>query len=345
VGSYLTGGQPGNGGNGGDGGDAGSSSSGADNGRGGDGGDAGDGGSWLGVTGPASVYGTRIEWAGTPTTGGSGGTMGSDTGTCSGSTNRWIYHEQSSFNPVDGSDGSGIDSFVGLKLDTASSDEIVGNWVDIGATGTGADYLALQVADGLVARNRVFAAADGDVTAIQASGTVDLLSNLVEVVDGATCVGIEVSGEDALLVNNTVVMETADTAIYLTGSNAVGMINNLVQTASGGTCIHDTTSTRDYMLNNLLYGCTSQLYYDGSGYRTLATELDFLTVTTSAGGNQFAAPYFTDESSSDYSLQSSSPAIDAGYDVSTSTFGAVEYDVIGTECPVGSDYDIGAYEQ
>ena len=125
----------------------------------------------------------------------------------------------------------------------------------------------------------------------------------------------------------------------------MGLVNNLVQTGSGGTCIHDLTSTRDYMLNNLLYGCTSKLYYDGSGYRTLAAELNFLTVTTAAGDNQFAAPLFTDESASDYSLQSSSPAIDAGQDVSSTTFGAVEYDVIGTECPVGSGYDIGAYER
>ena len=345
VGSYLTGGQPGSGGNGGDGGNAGSSSSGSDNGRGGNGGDGGDGGSWVGVTGPASVYGTRIEWDGGTTGGGSGGVKGSDTGTCSGSYNRWIYHQSSSFNPVDGSSGSGISSFVALDLDSSSSDEIVGNYLDIGASDTWANYTALSVADGLVARNRVFGESAGNLTAIEATGAVDLLSNLVEVADCSVCVGIEVSGEDALLVNNTVVMEGAETGIYLTGSNAEGLVNNLIQTGSGGTCIHDTTSTRDYVLNNLLYGCTSQLYYDGSGYRTLAAELNFITVTTSAGDNQFAYPYFTDESASDYSLQSSSPAIDAGYDASSSTFGAVEYDVIGTECPVGSDYDIGAYEQ
>jgi hypothetical protein len=345
VGSYLTGGQPGSGGNGGDGGDAGSSSSGADNGRGGNGGDAGDGGSWVGVTGPASVYGTRIAWGGAATTGGSGGTKGSDTGSCSGSYNRWIYHQSSSFNPVDGSSGSGISSFVGLELDSTSSDEIVGNYVDIGTTDASANYTALSVADGLVARNRVFAEATGSVTAIEATGTVELLSNVVEVAAGSSCVGIEVSGEDALLVNNTVVMETSGTGLYLTGGNAEGMVNNLVMTSSGGTCIHDTTSTRDYMLNNLLYGCTSQLYYDGSGYRTLAAELDFLTVTTAAGGNQYSYPQFTDSSASDYSLLTGSPAIDAGYDVSSATFGAVEYDVIGAECPVGSDYDIGAYEQ
>ncbi len=145
--------------------------------------------------------------------------------------------------------------------------------------------------------------------------------------------------------NNTVVMQTAGTALYLTGSNAVGLVNNLVQTESGGTCIEDWTSTRDYVLANLLYGCVSQLYRDGTGYRTLAAEVDFVTVTTSAGDNQYAAPLFTDESASDYSLQSSSPAIDAGHVVSSTTFGAVEYDVIGTECPVGSGYDIGAYER
>jgi hypothetical protein len=341
AGSHLTGGQPGSGGDGGNGGDY-AYGGWTDSGLGGDGGDAGQGGMWVGVTGTASVSDTHVSWSGLPTTAGSPGTKGDSAPTCG---YRIISHTESSSPAVDGVSATGTTSFVALDLTTTSTDAVTDNVIDVGTTGTGADYTALAVEDGLVARNQVTVAADGDAIGIVASGTVDLLSNLVVVSDGATSAGIEVTGEDALLVNNTVVLETAGDGIWITSSHMVGLINNLVQTGSGGTCFVDDTSTRDYMLNNLAWGCTNQLYEDGSGFRTRAAEMDFITVTTAAGGHVHDDPLFTAASSEDYTLDTGSPAIDAGYDASSSTFGAITTDVFGGSAPAGGGYDIGAAEQ
>jgi hypothetical protein len=344
VGSRITGGTPGDGGAGGEGGDKGT---GCTNwhGRGGDGGDGGDGGMWTGVLGPASLWGSTVSWSGSPSSAGAAGTKGLSGCTCTGRTGMYIYSSRNAGQDGrNGTAGTGVSDFVALDLSTTSADTIHGNDITVGAAGTGATYTALSMEDGTVQRNRFTLAGDTTVTGIEATGTVDVLSNRVWVTEGSDPTGIAITGDDAMLVNNTVVLDEAGVGIELTGSTATGMANNLIETPSGGTCISDFTSTRTFMLNNLVYGC-SALYTDATGDRTLAAELDFISVTGSAGGHVSADPLFTDASGGDFTLTASSPAIDAGHDVSSATYGAIAVDVLGESAPAGGGYDIGATEQ
>ncbi len=236
-------------------------------------------------------------------------------------------------------------AMVGNRVQIQSLD-ISGGWSGpVPATTVSADVYGIVTTSGELSRNLISISTEGTAWGVYGTDTITGHSNLVEILGTDDAVGIELDGEDCLLVGSTVVLDGAGYGIWTTGSNLVGLVNNLVQTAEGGTCFVDDSSTRDYMLNNLVWGCTDQLYEDSAGYRTLATELNFITVTTSAGGHVYDDPLFTDEAGSDHSLQSGSPAIDVGQDVSSSTFGEVAWDLVGNACSVGSNYDIGAYEQ
>jgi len=94
------------------------------------------------------------------------------------------------------------------------------------------------------------------------------------------------------------------------------------------------------------------IYYhdaDNNADLTLETDLNDYTKTTQhllrySTGNIIADPLFTNAGTGGYSLQSGSPAVDAGLDVSGSDYGSVTDDIEGTARPQRAGYDLGAYE-
>jgi hypothetical protein len=330
---------------------------------GGSGADAGEPSSWYGAIGNVSAWGSTIGGpsaltGATPTASG----VGTATDCCSNYYN--LTHSCFGDEARAAGASAGDPSLVGAEIDdasfTPSSDPtFLGNRVLLQESSTGGGWSGLadgvpfeseavtgiSTTSGTVSRNVVSVVTAGTATGIIASDTVTGHSNLVELLGTDDAIGIRLDGEDSLLVNSTVVLDGAGTGLWITGSHLDGLLNNLVQTGSGGTCIEDESSTRDYMRNNLVYGCTGQLYHDSLGYRTRASELNFITVTTSAGGHVYSSPLFTDAANSDYTLSATSPAVNVGYDVSGSPFGAVTYDVEGATCPSDGNYDIGAYER
>ncbi len=367
VGSLLSGGTLAEGGSGGTGGDANSGtcettctySSGVPATKlayGGAGGDAGSASTWYGVRGAASAWGTSIVGPTAILGVSDGGSVGAASTCCSGAAYPYCYGDSSASSGAS-ADGTTLTAFEDTVSTSATT--LIGNRVLIQESDVGGGWgsivagvpfspsavTGLSLDAATVSRNVVSIVTVGTGTGIVATGTVTGHSNLVEILGTDDAVGMHLDGASCLVVNSTVVLDGAGTGIWTSGSTMVGLLNNIVQTGAGGTCLEDETSTRGYMRNNLVYGCTNQLYHDSAGYRTRAVELNFLTVTGSAGGHLYTSPGFTDSAGSDYSLTTSSSAVNAGYTVSSSTFGSVTDDLVGTSRPSGSAYDIGAYEQ
>ncbi|MBM4366207.1 MAG: putative metal-binding motif-containing protein [Deltaproteobacteria bacterium] len=367
VGSLLSGGTLAEGGSGGAGGDANSGTcettcremSGVPATKlawGGAGGDAGSASAWYGVRGAVSAWGTSILGPAAIEGVSEGGSVGMESTCCSGASYPYCYGDPSASSGASAEDptltafedavSSSATTIIGNRVLLQEAD-LGGGWGDIvdGVPFSPSAVTGLSLGAATVSRNVVSLVTAGTATGIDATGTVTGHSNLVEILGTDDAVGIALDGESCLMVNSTVVLDGAGIGIWTSGSTMVGLVNNLVQTGSGGTCLEDDTSTRSYLRNNLVWGCTSQLYHDSAGYRTRAAELNFVTTTVSAGGHLYTSPSFTDEAASDYSLSASSSAVNAGYDVSSATFGSVAYDVAGDTCPSGGSYDIGAYER
>lgn len=139
-------------------------------------------------------------------------------------------------------------------------------------------------------------------------------------------IGIFSSGDNISILNNTISMNNDDGIQVTPLSSSLGLTikNNILtsnvvgvnQVISGGTVS---------LANNLFWNNSSA---DTSGYVGLG-ETDLTDQD----------PQFLDESSNDFRLQSTSPAIDAG-----TTISEVTNDIIAMSRPQYSAYDIGAYE-
>jgi parallel beta-helix repeat protein len=157
--------------------------------------------------------------------------------------------------------------------------------------------------------------------------------------------GIYVSGSANVKVyNNTIVGQTGLSGIEVLSRAGVNSTYTIVKnnTISGGTSTRDlymstgTGNTSDY--NNFIRSGSPSLklvnngttYTSLSSWRT-ATGFDTHSINVNPA---FAAP-----SGSNYRLLSTSPLVNAG-----TTLGEVPLDYAGTARPVGSGYDIGAYE-
>ena len=148
----------------------------------------------------------------------------------------------------------------------------------------------------------------------------------------------------AKIYNNTIKgrasNNTGGTGIYTIGSNStwtVDISNNIINSCYIG--IYDvgkaTTITSDY---NIFYSVGNIGRNSAAWYATIASWRTFLGGCPGAGNEcngLTADPKFV--SSSDFSLQSDSPAINAGADLSAS----FTTDILGN---TRSDFDIGAYE-
>lgn len=90
--------------------------------------------------------------------------------------------------------------------------------------------------------------------------------------------------------------------------------------------------------HNLLNLTSSELVYDVRSIETGYSVATYQSATGKAQGSLQANPQFNDVNSNDFSLQDSSPAIDAGLDTGQSL------DLFATPRPQGQGYDMGAIE-
>lgn len=138
--------------------------------------------------------------------------------------------------------------------------------------------------------------------------------------------GIVASHGENNLVYNNVIWGHAQTAIDITWGNPSGtkILNNTVYANGAGIYI-SSQSSNITVANNIVYQ---------SG--TAITNLGSNTILSN---NLITDPKFANLSASDFRLQSTSPAIDAG-----TTLSEVTVDLDGTVRPQGTRIDIGAYE-
>lgn len=125
--------------------------------------------------------------------------------------------------------------------------------------------------------------------------------------------------------NNTVMNNIARAKI---GTGAHTRFNAAIADVSSG-----AENTNNNYLNNLTYNGTS-------GQASLTLQNTTATVTSANGNILGTNPQFTSETNFDFTLQSSSRAIDA----STSVSGLPLFDLIGVKRPQGAAVDLGAYE-
>jgi len=127
-------------------------------------------------------------------------------------------------------------------------------------------------------------------------------------------------GGSVIIYNNTIYGETgADHSIFTTGDIPSALVKNNV--------IHYVGTQGG--------GIVSTVGYGGMDYNLQSN------VGTVRGTNAITSnPLFTDASSGDFTLQSGSPAIDAGTDLGN----PYNVDKNGTQRPQGNGWDMGAYE-
>jgi hypothetical protein len=131
--------------------------------------------------------------------------------------------------------------------------------------------------------------------------------------------------------------------VYLDGGTYTLYNNVIYSDAQTGDGIYLTTNTTTTIKNNIVKGFDRGIY-KGSGTITEdyndvygAATANFSGLTAGSHSLQ-VNPLFTDGAGRDFTLQGTSPLINAGVDVSLST------DYAGTSVPQGTSPDLGAYE-
>jgi parallel beta-helix repeat protein len=155
-------------------------------------------------------------------------------------------------------------------------------------------------------------------------------------VGGTSSYGISVMyGSDTLIANNVIYGNQGGILVY-SGSQGVKVYNNTVVYnvghAGGGEYGIQTQffTTPPIIKNNIVYGNSVGAFKDDS---------DHANGVPVYVNNLETNPTFTNVSTNDYSIQSTSAARDAGL-----TLSEVTTDILLTPRPQGTAYDIGAYE-
>ena len=163
---------------------------------------------------------------------------------------------------------------------------------------------------------------------------------------------------DNVVSNNQIYANGGSFAVFTcgialtSGSNNIAY-NNIVRGHAGCGIQIDYTrgGTNNQVYNNTIYGNNGDGIVTGSGAmntvirnnivysNTTGNIHDFGSTGTVLSNNLTTDPQFVDASANDFSLQASSPAINAGVTVSI-----VTTDMKGVARPQGAAYDVGAYE-
>ena len=334
LGSWLSNGVPGDGGTGGTGGAGFWCTYCSERIKSEDGGRGGRGGAWVAMSDVVEVAGSTIAAGRTDGHAGAGGGLGSG---YSGTPNRC------NLGPSVGDTGP-VSTYLGLAL---ASSGAAASWtnVSLGSPSQEGDTTCFSDTVGAdVSYSTCDAGSANTATGLEstASGTA-LLSSLLLVDGGAGSWVAWLDGSAAALLSNTLVGASDADGVYVGGA-AMAFANTISRTDTGATCVYDDAGSFDLFANNLFTGCTSQIVYDATAgaYRPNIATVNAITATTASGSNLWADPLFAGSGS--YAVSSSSPAVDAGYDLST--LGVYpEQDLDRVTRSVGSGWDIGAYEQ
>jgi len=179
----------------------------------------------------------------------------------------------------------------------------------------------------------------------------------VNVNDAGTCVldrcefygsssddGVRVDGTVDLTIRNCLIHNNADEGIDLASANATVQIHNCTIANNGRDNVKQRQGSLS-MYNCILYGAGQ----DGFDYDSGSITGGYCIIYGSGGANLSGVPasgtvyqvdpQFADEANDDYTLLSTSPAIDAGV-----TIAGVTEDFRGFSRPMGGGYEIGAHE-
>lgn len=234
---------------------------------------------------------------------------------------------------VSGSRPNGVYGAGGAYINNGSAQAIVTSvaYTEIdGLDLTGLLYTVELSAANCVLRNCVLKSGFAGFTTgvmVQNGGSATVYNNIIkEYGDGVICRSNTASAVTAYLYNNTIYNNT----------------NGVTATQTSGALALTTK-------NNISMGNSGSDYRIGSGSPTWTSDNNIaedasLTSAGVAGSNdlesQTLASVLTDAANDDFTLASSSPAIDAGADLS----GTVDTDIAGLSRPQNSVYDIGAFE-
>jgi len=142
------------------------------------------------------------------------------------------------------------------------------------------------------------------------------------------------SGSNNIAYNNLIYNSTNGGGIQIgQGCNNCSAYSNTIYNLTG-TGITTNSSTNSIVKNNIIFSVGTNTDFSGSG--TVATN------------NLTTDPQFSNPAAGDFHLQSGSPAINQGADISRAigcTDGSTCVDFAATIRPQGPAWDIGAYEQ
>lgn len=165
--------------------------------------------------------------------------------------------------------------------------------------------------------------------------------------------GISLSSRNVyrnLTLHNTSLLYDSGAAIIASRSDSVMIYNNILYGNTGHGILAGAQGSNTRIYNNTVYGGAQTGIYVEPGatgtdvrnniaYGNGTTQILGLGVGTVLSNNLITDPRFVNSSAYDFSIQTGSPAIDAGI-----TLSQIQTDFRGAPRPQGRAYDIGAYE-
>lgn len=229
----------------------------------------------------------------------------------------------------DGSPARDHITIRGLKLDQSAATCTTEEVVQVAAANTGIRIDGCEIINGA------------------AAGVIIAGPNFLErsKVHENTGHGVELTGP-ARAVNNEI-WENGGSGVFVDGAAAEVFNNTIVANTSHGVEI-DPGSSNPRVINNILWDNGGDpidgaqvLGLAGGGELELVAGGPLLLASSGASHNLLVDPLFVDEGGNDYRLQVTSPAKDAGFDLTSE---GITDDRLGTPRPVDDAFDIGAYE-
>ena len=161
--------------------------------------------------------------------------------------------------------------------------------------------------------------------------------NWIEGIDASSCSGIYADQASSLEIHGNLIRNNKD-GIRLAYTSNVIIQNNTITENLDGLVIEDGSSAD--IIGNILWnnGIATDLVVEGEYGRIEFNNVGTTDLLSMPAGNFSQNPRFTNAAAGDYSLDETSPCIDATDIV------AEGRDITGEYRPLGSTWDIGAYE-